>query len=334
MRPDDPFRRRRAIEMRTPRENRFPPHTPLGQGAEFDAIRRMLERWGPRARGIGDDAAVITTLGERSLVVSTDTSVENVHFRREWLSAEEIGYRAAAAALSDLAAMAAKPLGMLAALTVPESWRDEFDLITDGIGEAAAAAGAPIIGGDTTKGTELALNFTVLGTVREVLFRTSSRPGDRIYVTGRLGGSLSALRDFQAGRTPPPETRIRFSHPVPRIAEAVWLSEHGAAAAIDISDGLAAELGHLAAASRVLLTVRLEAVPSIEGMSGLEAAGSGEEYELIVTSPADLDTAEFTNLFGIELTKIGDVTSGPAAVVMTQAGEPVDLPAGYLHFTD
>jgi thiamine-monophosphate kinase len=293
----------------------------------------MLERWGPRARRIGDDAAVLTTLAERSLVVSTDTSVENVHFRRDWLSAEEIGYRAAASALSDLAAMAAKPLGMLAALTVPESWRGEFDSITDGIGEAAAASNAPIIGGDTTKGSELVLSFTVLGTSRDILFRTSCRPGDRIYVTGRLGGPLSALRDFQAGKTPPPETRIRFAHPVPRIAEGVWLAEHGAASAVDISDGLAAELGHLAAASRVTLTVKLEAVPTIDGMSALEAAGSGEEYELIVTSPADLDVAAFKKAFGIELTKIGDVTSGPAKVVMTQAGKPVDLPAGYLHFT-
>jgi thiamine-monophosphate kinase len=333
MRSDDPFRRRRAIEMRTPRENQFSPHTPLGEGEEFDSIRRMLERWGPRARRIGDDAAVITTLAERSLVVSTDTSVENVHFRRGWLTTEEIGYRAAAAALSDLAAMAAKPVGMLVALTVPESWRGELDFITDGIGEAAAAAGAPIIGGDTTNGSDLTLTFTVLGSVRNVLFRTAARAGDRIYVTGRLGGPLSALRDFQGGRTPPPETRIRFAHPVPRIAEATWLAEHGASAAIDISDGLAAELGHLAAASRVSLDVTVENIPSIQGISSLEAAASGEEYELIVTSPADLDTAAFEAAFGIELTKIGDVMRGPAAVVMTQGGEPVDVPRGYLHFS-
>jgi thiamine-monophosphate kinase len=333
MRPDDPYRRRRAIEMRTPRESQFSPHTPLGAGAEFDSIRRMLERWGPRARGIGDDAAVITMIGERSLVISTDTSVENVHFRREWLTTQEIGYRAAAAALSDLAAMAAKPAGMLVALTVPESWRDELDFITDGIGEAAEAAAAPVIGGDTTAGGELTLTFTVLGTVHNVLLRTGAHPGDRIYVTGRLGGPRSALRDFQAGRTPPPETRARFAHPVPRIIEAMWLSEHGASSGIDISDGLAAELGHLAAASRVTLNVGLETVPSIEGMSPLEAAASGEEYELIVTSPGDLDTTAFTKAFGLELTKIGDVVRGRAGVVMTQHGEPVDLPRGYLHFT-
>jgi thiamine-monophosphate kinase len=94
----------------------LPGHTPIGKGIEFDAIRRMIERWGLNARSVGDDAAVIPSIGDRSLVVSTDTSVENVHFRREWLSAQEIGYRATAAALSDLAAMAARPLGILVAI--------------------------------------------------------------------------------------------------------------------------------------------------------------------------------------------------------------------------
>lgn len=334
MTPDDPIRRRRAIEMHTPRDNRFSPHTPMGAGVEFDAIRRMLERWGPRARRIGDDAAIITSLGDRAVVASTDTSVENVHFRRDWLSAQEIGYRAAAAALSDLAAMGARPVGMLAALTVPESWRSEFDAITDGIGDAAENAGAPILGGDTTRGSELSLTFTVLGTAREVLCRTSARPGDRVYVTGRLGGPLAALRDLQAGRAPSEENRNRFAHPVPRIEEAAWLAENGAAAAIDISDGLAAELGHLSAASRVGISVRIEDIPTISGMSPLEAAGSGEEYELVVTSPADIDTKEFTRRFGLDLTQIGVVTAGTIGVVMTQDGEPVVAPAGYLHFTE
>lgn len=331
---DDPFRRRRAIEMRTPREIRFSPHTPLGDGVEFDTIRRMLERWGPRAHRIGDDAAIITSLGDRALVVSTDTSVENVHFRRDWLTAEEIGYRAAVAALSDLAAMGSRPLGMLVALTVPESWRSEFDEITDGIGEAAGNAGAPIIGGDTTRGSELSLNFTVLGTARDVLCRTSARPGDRVYVTGRLGGPLAALRDLQADRTPSDANRKRFARPVPRIEEATWLSANGAAAAIDISDGLAAELGHLASASRVVITVRLEDLPVMEGMSALDAAGSGEEYELIITAPSDIDTGEFAKQFELELTRIGDVSDGPAGVAVTQNGEMVAVPAGYLHFTE
>ncbi len=333
MKPDDPLRRRRAIEVRPPREPPFSAHTALGEGLEFDAIRRMLLRWGPRATRVGDDAAVITSLGERALVVSTDTSVENVHFRREWLSAEEIGYRAAAAALSDLAAMAASPLGMLVAMSVPESWRPEFDSITDGIGHAAEISGAPIVGGDTTRGSELSLTFTVLGTARDILYRTSARAGDRIYVTGRLGGPLSALRELQAGRTPSAEFKTRFAHPVPRISEAVWIAENGGTSAIDISDGLAAELGHLAAASRLRFSVRLETLPVMEGVSALTAAASGEEYELIVTSAADMDTKEFKSRFALDLTRIGTVLDGPASVVITQAGQPVAIPAGYVHFT-
>ena len=181
MTEEDRFRRRRAIETRTARENQFQPHTPLGAGGEFDAIRRMLERWGPHARRIGDDAAVITSLGDRGLVVSIDTSVENVHFKRDWLSPCEIGYRAAASALSDLAAMGAKPLGMLVAMAIPDEWRKQIDGLTDGIGDAARAVDAPILGGDMSRSGELALTFTVLGAAREALFRTGSRCIQRIW---------------------------------------------------------------------------------------------------------------------------------------------------------
>lgn len=333
MSPDDSFRRHRAIDVRIPRETSSDPHTPLGAGPEFDAIRRMLERWGPRARRVGDDAAVIRSISEHPIVVSTDTSVENVHFHRDWLSSEEIGYRATAAALSDLAAMGARPLGIVVSLTVPGSWRSEFDGLTDGIGNAAASVGASILGGDTTRGSELSLTITVLGTAHTVLLRSSAKPGDNVYVTGRLGGPLAALRDLQSGRNPSAENRQRFVAPVPRIEEAVWLGENGATSAIDISDGLAAELGHLAAASRVQITVRLENLPVVEGSSPLDAAGSGEEYELVVTSPSAIDTREFAKKFNLELTKIGDVASG-AGVVMTLNGEPVALPPGYLHFTE
>ena len=329
---DDPFRRRPAIEMRTPRDNSFQPHTPLGGGPEFDAIRRLLERWGPRARRIGDDAAVITTLGERALVVSTDTSVENVHFRREWLTAEEIGYRAAAAALSDLAAMGAKPIGMLAAIALPEGWRSSLDALGDGIGEAAELAGAPIIGGDMSRATELSLTITVLGTARDVLFRTTSLPGDAVYVTGALGGSLAALRDLKAERLPAPAHRQRFAHPVPRIREAAWLSRKGATAAIDISDGLGADLAHLAAASRVRIVVDLGSVPRLEGLSAEDAVLSGEEYEIVVTSSADLEPDVFRARFGLELTKIGTVEQGSAEVRFMANGEQVEIPIGYLHF--
>jgi len=331
---DDPLRRRRTIETHTPKENRFQPHTPLGTGAEFDAIRRMLERWGPRARRIGDDAAVITTIGERALVVSTDTSVENVHFRREWLTPQEIGYRAAAAALSDLAAMGANPLGILSAITVPESWRRHLDAITDGIGDAAAASDAPILGGDTSGGSELAITCTVLGTARDVLFRTGSRPGDRVLVTGRLGGPLAALRELEAGRQPLASHRERFARPVPRVREGAWLSEEGATAGIDISDGLSADLFHLASASRVRILVDLDRLPVVDGVSAIDAARSGEEYELAVTARSELDIIDFHERFDVELTEIGQVEQGSAEVVFTQGGQSAAVPPGYLHFRE
>jgi len=328
---DDPLRRRRAIEPRNPRDGPHA-HTPLGTGAEFDAIRRMVERWGPRARRIGDDAAVITTLGDRAFVISTDTSVENVHFRREWLSPEEIGYRAAAAALSDLAAMGAKPLGLLAAIGLPVEWRASLDAIGDGIGDAAALSEAPIIGGDMSRASELSITVTVIGTARDVLFRTAARPGDRVYVTGSLGGSQAALRDLMAGREPDPAQRARFAHPIPRIPEAVWLSEHGATAAVDISDGLATDIAHMAAASRVRITIDLETVPVMEGITPADAVASGEEYEVVVTSPFDIDHDAFHEAFDLDLTPIGFVEQGAPEARFLLHGEQVDVPSGYVHF--
>ena len=329
---DDPFRRRRAIEMRTPRLTRFQPHTPLGTGAEFDVIRRLLERWGPRARRIGDDAAVITSVGERAVVVSTDTSMENVHFRREWLRPEEIGYRAAAAALSDLAAMGAKPLGMLVAMAIPDDWRRNIDALSDGIGDAAGAVDAPILGGDMSRATELSLTITVLGTARDVLARSNARPGDRVYVTGKLGGSRAALLAFQSGREPSPADRERFAHPVPRIPEAIWLADNGASAAIDISDGLASDAAHVACASRAQITIDLDRVPVVEGVTPIEALRSGEEYEVLATAAGDLDTEAFSRRFNVDLTRIGSVERGEPEVRVMSNGQQIEVPGGYLHF--
>jgi len=330
--PDDPLRRRRAIEMRTPRDTRFQPHTPLGSGPEFDSIRRMLERWGPLARRIGDDAAVITSVGERALVVSTDASVENVHFKRDWLTPVEIGYRAAASALSDLAAMGAKPLGMLVAMAVPRSWRSVLDGLSDGIGEAAQASDSPILGGDMTRASELSLTFTVLGSARDVLYRAGARAGDSVYMTGSIGGSGAALASFQQGTTPADSHRARFARPTPRIREGIWFGEQGAAAAIDISDGIAADLLHVACASRVAIAIEADRIPVAAGVSIQDALRSGEEYELIATSPQHLDEETFKRRFGVELTRIGSVHRGEPQVTFTLNGELIDAPPGYLHF--
>ena len=315
----------------TLRNQTFLPHTPLGGGREFDAIRRLLERWGPRARCIGDDAAILTAK-DGLTVVSVDTSVEDVHFRRGWITPAEIGYRSAAAALSDIAAMGAKPIGMLAALTIPESWSSALDEIGDGIGDAGARCDAPILGGDLSRGDKLSLTFTVLGTAARTLCRSGARAGDRVYMTGAVGGSLAALRAFERGTEPPPDARRRFAHPEPRIREAAWLSTAGATAAIDISDGLAADLAHIAAASRVEISIDLERIRTMAGLFPFDAASSGEEYELLATVPDDLDLAGFEREFGIELTWIGTVSAGDAAVRVFFQGEEVEAPTGYLHF--
>jgi len=259
-------------------------HTPLGPGAEFDAIRMLLARWGDRARGIGDDGAVLDVPPGQKLVVSTDSSVEGVHFRREWLTPEEIGWRATMAALSDLAAMAAMPLGVVLALTVPPSWRTSLEVLADGIGAAVERYGVPIVGGDVTAGERLTLAITVLGHAERPLARRGARPGDGVYVTGRLGGPGAALREWLAGREPAAEHRERFARPEARIEAARWCAAQGATAMIDLSDGLLADLGHLAAAGGVRILVDPGAVPRVADVSGEMACRSGEEFELLCTA--------------------------------------------------
>jgi thiamine-monophosphate kinase len=292
----------------------------------------MVDLWGVRAQGIGDDAAVIGAMGDTSLVVSTDTSVEGVHFKREWLSPREIGYRATAAALSDLAAMGAKPVGLLSVIALPESWLEHLDEIAEGIGDAASHCEAPIIGGDLSRASELSITVTVLGSARRPLPRSGARPGDLVYVTGSFGGPFAALRDFQAGREPVSEHRARFAKPTPRIREAQWLSASGASAAIDISDGLAADARHIAVASDVCIQIDAGSVPAVEGVSQPESVQSGEEYELLITAPGELDVDDFSRLFNLPLTRVGRVLQGSPIVEMTLGGEPLAAQEGYLHF--
>ncbi len=309
-------------------------HVSLGPGGEFDVVRRMLARWGELATGIGDDAAIVATPAAGQLVVSTDSSVEDVHFRRDWLTHAEIGYRATAAAMSDLAAMAARPIGAFLALTLPEHDIARAEDLADGIGECVKHCDARILGGDLTRGDKLSLTLTVLGSAVNPLTRGGTMAGDLVYVTGRLGGALGALRAFQEGRSPDAGLRGRFSHPVPRLRESVWLSERGVRAAIDISDGLVADARHLAAASGVVLTLRRESIPVYAGIGPDDALASGEEYELLVTSGGALDTGAFKREFDIDLTEIGEAVAGKVpGVVLTADGRRVATPAGYDHFT-
>lgn len=306
-------------------------HIDLGPGNEFDLVRILLSEWGQSAKGVGDDAAVLRVPRGEKLVVTTDTSVEGVHFRRDWLNHFEIGYRATAAALSDLAAMAVRPLGVVIALTLPEADRSEARALATGIRECALASMCPIVGGDLTAGKTLSLTITAMGSVKNPISRAGAKVGQRLYVTGVLGGPAAAVRAWKAGKEPSERDRARFAHPIPRIEAALALAERGASSAIDISDGLMGDLAHIAAASKVRIEVDLERIPRVEGVSALEAASAGEEYEIAVTGP-DIDVSSFSAELGLELTEIGRVVAGSPGVELLEDGKRVATPSGFDHF--
>ena len=308
----------------------------MGPGVEFDLIRRMAARWGDLVQHAGDDAAILEVAHGARLVASTDASVEGVHFRREWLSLQEIGYRATVAALSDLAAMAADPVGLLIAATIPAGVAETIELVADGIGQAARDSGCPIVGGDLTGGDRISLTMTVLGAANPPIGRSGAKVGDRVWVTGLFGGPGAALKALLSGELPSAEHWPRFAHPVARIAEARWLAERGATAMIDISDGLSSDVRHIAAASGVSIEIDVMSVPCVPDVTPRVACASGEEYELLLTAPDEFDVAAFTSRFSIPLTQIGIVVEsadGRDDVTFVEGGQRVDLAAGYDHFS-
>ncbi|HXG69399.1 MAG TPA: thiamine-phosphate kinase [Gemmatimonadaceae bacterium] len=306
-------------------------HLRLAGGGEFDVVRALLAEWGDSAAGIGDDAAIVAVPAGQQLVVSTDTSLEDAHFRREWLNHFEIGYRSTAAALSDLAAMAAEPLGIFVALTLTDGDRANVTRLAAGIRDAVGPHGCPILGGDVTRGSKIALTITVMGAAERPLRRSGSQTGDRVYVTGLLGGPGAALAAWERGAIPSELHRARFAHPVARLAEARHLAAAGATAGIDISDGLIADIAHLAAANDRRFDIDLEHIPCIGDVSSLEAAASGEEYELVVTGSEKLRRDFHTN-FGLELTDIGAVSDGAPEVALYHHGTRIAAPASFDHF--
>jgi thiamine-monophosphate kinase len=271
------------------------PVTPLGPGVEFDRIREIARSLGSDAAGLGDDCAFVPLDG-RFLALSVDVSVDGVHFRRDWLEPEEIGWRAAAAALSDLAAVGATPVGVLVALTLPRGLPAGTETaLMQGVGAVCRSVGAVVLGGDLTGGGDLGLSVTVAGFVAAPVRRSGARPGDGLWVTGALGGARAALAHWRAGQTPPAECRGAFARPAPRIAGGLWAAAEGATAMIDLSDGLAGDAAHLAAASGVGIDLRLASLPVgpdvvvAAAMAGEPpshfAARGGEDYELLFTLP-------------------------------------------------
>jgi thiamine-monophosphate kinase len=314
----------------------------LGPGAEFDRIRRIAELLGPQGVGLGDDCGLIRE-GEEFFALSTDVSVEGVHFRPQWVRPDEVGWRATASALSDLAAEGAVPVGILSAVTLPAAAPEAHLLeLMSGVGAAAKYAGALVLGGDLATGPGWSVAVTAVGRTRAPVTRGGAEPGDRLWVSGILGGARAAVEAWRRGEQPLPGARTRFAHPEPRIAAGRWLARHGAHAMIDLSDGLGGDAGHLAAASRVALELDLDAVPIAPevtpeaerlGVSPQRfAAEGGEDFELLVALPPRFNAADaFVRDCGISLTPVGTVGDGNG-VRFLLAGQATML-KGFNHFS-
>jgi thiamine-monophosphate kinase len=303
-------------------------------------IRGVWRRLGVRAAPSGDDCAFIEIDGVR-LALSSDLSIEDTHFRTGWMRHDETGWRAATAALSDLAAVAAEPLGVLVSVgTSPEYPNDHLAEVMEGVAAAVEEAGAVIWGGDVVRSDRLMLDVMVIGRLEdEPVRRSGAQVGDGLFVTGRLGGPASALQSWQEGREPDAAARERFVRPHARIREARWLRDReggagaGAHAMIDLSDGLLPDAAHLAAASDVACVLDVDAVPLHPTCTDSRAAlVSGEEYELLVALPDDGAVAgEFSGHFGLSLTRVGRIEAG-SGVRLEQSGEVAQPPDGFTHF--
>lgn len=261
----------------------------LGLLAELEALGLIV--------GTEHDAAEV----EPGLVVTQDALVEDVHFRFDWLSWRELGFRAAAVNISDLAASAARPVALLVTLAAPADARVE-DVVE--LYRGLAEAGVPVCGGDTTRADAVVISVTAIGRSDRVPGRAGARPGDLVVVTGPLGAAGAAFRE---GRYVRPPLRVEEGLRLGRVVTAM----------LDVSDGLAVDAGHVARRSGVRLVVDLDAVP----LAGeLDDIGFGEDFELLATTPEPLD-------FPV----IGRVEEGEG-VLLLRGGEPYEL-AGYEHFS-
>ena len=314
--------------------------------SEFDLIARIRARVAGRDDvivGIGDDAAIVHVPAGHRLVVAMDTLNIGVHFPAETAPAD-IGWKALAVNLSDLAAMAATPAWCTLSLSLPqpdETWVDGF---LDGFLELAARHDVALVGGDTTRGP-LSVCVTAHGLVepRGALLRSGARVGDDIWVTGTLGDAAAALRQWQAGESMTPALRLRLDRPTPRVAAGLALAGI-AHACIDVSDGLLADLGHVCRASRVGAELDVDALPSSEALltafdvaarRELQATG-GDDYELCFTAPktARLAVEDAMRACDVPATRIGRITADAGKIVLRDAaGAPWSPPrAGYVHF--
>jgi thiamine-monophosphate kinase len=329
----------------------------MGRTGEFELLARIRERLpagGARVHlGSGDDAAV--TVPDGATATSVDALVDGVHFRRDRATPAQIGHKALATALSDLAAMGAEPGEAYVVLGLPGDFGEEPCIeLLDGMLALAGATGTSLVGGDLTRSEMLFLAITVVGHAPDpdwFVRRDGARPGDALVLTGELGGAAAGLAvlDTEArvdhtlgGSTLASAFLERQLEPRPRLGAGQALARAGATAMIDVSDGLGGDAGHIAAASGVGLHIDAKAIPRATGLDELAGAlgrdpwrlllSGGEDYELLASVPADRlgeakrRVGEVED--GLALTPIGEVVAGSAVEIRLPGGELAE-PGGF-----
>ena len=313
-----------------------PPGATLADLGEFALIDAITSRFAQGERvliGPGDDAALVA-VPDRRVVVSTDLLVDTRHFRRDWADAVDIGHKAAAQNLSDINAMGGRAtaltVGLAAPADLPVAWVLE---LADGIAAECALVGASVVGGDLTAADQVMIAVTVLGEVEgEPVRRSGARAGDVVALAGRQGWAAGGLTVLTRGFRSPRKLVDAYRRPEPPYAAGAQAQAAGATAMIDVSDGLVADVGHLAAASGVAVDIEtgsfelaepLQAVGAALGVDPLQfVLGGGDDHALVATFPADAPLPD-------SWTRIGSVTEGEGVTV---DGAAYDGVAGHAHF--
>lgn len=314
--------------------------------SEFELIERYFARLAPDgatvARGIGDDCAILRPLAGHELAVTIDTLVAGVHFP-VGTAAADIGWKALACSLSDLAAAGAEPAWATLALTLPQADPDWIAAFARGFGALAREVGIALVGGDTTRGP-LTITVQAAGHVPagRALARDGARPGDGVWVSGWPGEAAAGLERILAGSAETGDALVeRLHRPRPRTALGSALRDL-ATACIDVSDGLAADLGHIAAASGVAAVIEPERLPASPRLQAAGDAarvrawilGGGDDYELCFCVPTEKER-EINNLEDIvqPLTRIGEIGAGEGLWARAADGATTRMDAtGYRHF--
>lgn len=308
----------------------------------IDSLRTMFSTLPDNGfEGIGDDCAVYPITDSEALVFTSDTLCEGVHFLRQGASASEIGGKSLMVNLSDVAAMGARPIATLLAISIPEDcteeWIKEF---TKGYHQVSKQYGVPLIGGDTTSSKHgITINITAIGRapIHNIKRRSTALPGDKIFIGGALGGSAAGLRDILAGEL---HTQYASLHrnPQAQIHEGEWLgSQECVHAMMDISDGLASDLLHILKASEVGAEVETSLVPRESGCNIEDAVCGGEDYKLLFTvdnTKAEELCRAFAKQFGYEPIAIGQINSSQEHTISWKRDGELFYPdwRGFSHF--